>query len=92
MSGTSWLAGRCLIMFIQNITGECYRFSGEHWFTQVVIGSHAFSKPSVLANLKGVPVNMSSFVFVFCVFPSSCNACYTGLLSDILPVMLESAN
>ena len=42
--------------------------------------------------LKGVPVNMSSFVFAFCVFPSSCNACYTGLLSDILPVMLENAN
>ena len=42
--------------------------------------------------LKGVPVNMSGFVFAFCVFHTSCNAFYTGLLSDILPVMLESVN
>ena len=42
--------------------------------------------------LKGVPVNMSSFVFAFCVFHTCCNACYTGSLSDILPVMFETAN
>ena len=42
--------------------------------------------------IKGVPVNMSSFVFAFCVFHTSCNACYIGLLSDILQVVLESVN
>ena len=25
--------------------------------------------------IKGVSVNMSGFVFAFCVFPTSCNAC-----------------
>ena len=32
---------------------------------------------------------MSGFVFTFCVFPTSFNACYTGLLPEILQAMLE---
>ena len=42
--------------------------------------------------LKGVSVNMSGFVFDFCVFPISCNAFNTGLMSETLLAMLESAN
>ena len=32
---------------------------------------------------------MSGFVFTFCVFPTSFNACYTGLLPEILQAVLE---
>ena len=32
---------------------------------------------------------MSGFVSTFCVFPTSFNACYTGLLPEILQAMLE---
>ena len=39
--------------------------------------------------LKGVPVKMSGFVFNFCVFPTSFDACYSGLLPEILQAMLE---
>ena len=39
--------------------------------------------------LKGVPVKMSGFVFTFCVFPTSFDACYSGLLPEILQAMLE---
>ena len=39
--------------------------------------------------LKGVPVKMSRFVFTFCIFPTSFDACYSGLLSEILQAMLE---
>ena len=39
--------------------------------------------------LKGVPVKMSRFVFTFCVFPTSFDACYSGLLPEILQAMLE---
>ena len=39
--------------------------------------------------IKGVPVKMSSFVFTFCVFPTTFNVCYTGLLPEILQAMLE---
>ena len=35
--------------------------------------------------LKGVPVKMSGFVFTFCVFPTSFDACYP----EILQAMLE---
>ena len=39
--------------------------------------------------IKGVPVKMSGFVFTFCVFPTSVDACYSGLLPEILQAMLE---
>ena len=39
--------------------------------------------------LKGVPVKMSGFVFTFCIFPTSFDACYSGLLPEILQAMLE---
>ena len=39
--------------------------------------------------LKGVPVKMSVFVFTFCVFPTSFDACYSGKLPEILQAMLE---
>ena len=32
---------------------------------------------------------MSGFVFTFCVFPTSFDACYSGLLPEILQAMLE---
>ena len=32
---------------------------------------------------------MSGFVFTFCIFPTSFDACYSGLLSEILQAMLE---
>ena len=32
---------------------------------------------------------MSGFVFTFCVFPTSLDACYSGLLPEILQAMLE---
>jgi len=37
-------------------------------------------------------VNMFGFVFDFCGFPTSCNACNTGLMSETLSAMLERAN
>ena len=39
--------------------------------------------------IKGVPVKMSGFVFTFCVFPTSFDACYSGFLPEILQAMLE---
>ena len=32
---------------------------------------------------------MSGFVFTFCIFPTSFDACYSGLLPEILQAMLE---
>ena len=43
----------------------------------------------MMQDIKGVPVKMSGFVFTFCVFPTSFDACYSGLLPEILQAMLE---
>ena len=41
------------------------------------------------SDVKGVPVKMTSFVFTFCVFPTSFNASFTGSLPENLQAMLE---
>ena len=59
----------------QNCTNSYYKLVN---ITNCCV-KRGITKYKLVGLVKGVPVNMSHFVFAFCVFPTSCNDCYTGL-------------